>query len=154
MAVTRFSDPTLAELPFGVPVRDRLLDAARAGGYQVVGTSSETPSAADLAATVRATVRAATTDDVLIVHVLSHGRVHGRSVQVYGSDGRADSGTSLDAWVADATGDDEYEDPLRRPGGDGDSGPWVLSCWTSAVPVRRRGRTGSSTSPTTGGAPG
>lgn len=126
IAVSRFADPALAELPFAEWVRGRLVAAAEACGYEAAEPPDE-PSAAMLGAWVREAVAGASPDDVLIVHVLSHGRAHGSSVQVYGSDGLANSGTSLDAWLADATGVDEHEDPLRRPGGEGgEVGPWIL----------------------------
>src|SRR5262249_35523627 len=125
IAVSHFAGPALADLPFAGSVRGDLLAAAEACGYEVVAAPDE-PSAAVLGATVTEVLAGAVADDALIVHVLSHGRAHGNSVQVYGCDGVANSGTSLDAWLADATGTDEHEDPFRRANGDSEAGPWIL----------------------------
>nr|BFE56576.1 hypothetical protein GCM10020063_011020 [Dactylosporangium thailandense] len=123
IAVSRFSGG-LDDLPFAAPAAASLTDAAAAHGYTTVSDGTD-PTAAELARTVLAALDGATGEDVLIVHVVSHGRAHGGSVQVYGSDGRANSGTSLDSWMADATGTDEHEDPWRRTDEAG-TRPWTL----------------------------
>nr|WP_231513923.1 hypothetical protein [Microbispora rosea] len=63
-------------------------------------------------------------DDMVIVHVLSHGEEGFGSVRVVGADGRSSSRSDLNSWLADASGLDEQEDDDATDGGLG--GPTVL----------------------------
>jgi WD40 repeat protein len=126
ISISRFATAGLAPLPFALAAGAELRRVAAAHGYEIIEPLVEEPSAAQLADAVRSAIEATGPGDQLIVHVLSHGREHAGSVQVYGSDGRAGAATGLDSWLADASGPDEGEDPLGRPEDASVAGPWFL----------------------------
>lgn len=126
IAIDRFGGH-YADLDFAPALRDRLTEVfAERFGYAVDPRSrSSALTAAQVGELVHGHLTDRPRDDVLIVHVLSHGDERNDAIRVVGADGRASSRTSLDGWLQDASPDDEREE-VR---GDGDAparGPWTL----------------------------
>src|SRR5690242_18882285 len=99
-------------LPFAPGRRDALLVALERHGYTAVEVSTaEKLTAKRIRKAVRKTREKALPDDILIVHVLSHGvAAPNGSVQVVGADGKSDSSIDLFDWLSDTTGVGERED--------------------------------------------
>nr|WP_157527640.1 AAA family ATPase [Kibdelosporangium sp. MJ126-NF4]CEL15647.1 hypothetical protein [Kibdelosporangium sp. MJ126-NF4]CTQ90314.1 hypothetical protein [Kibdelosporangium sp. MJ126-NF4] len=89
-------DPT--PLPFAPQAVDEMRSALKAVGYSLLPTSDE-PVAASLGESVRQAVCGP--HDALIVHVLSHGYLSGRTGSLYalGSDGRHHPDTAVEGWL-------------------------------------------------------
>jgi WD40 repeat protein len=110
-------------LHFAPTRRDALLAALARHGYTAVAMpTAEKLTAKRIGKLVQKTRERARPDDILIVHVLSHGvAAPNGSVQVVGTDGKSGSGTDLFSWLSDATSTGEREDAdeeewAERPG--------------------------------------
>lgn len=117
---TRFGDPPDAyygALPFALPYAEELANGLAAFGYRDVERLVDLPSD-ELGRRVERFLDARGADDVVIVHVISHGTLHERTgrLQVVGADGRGSSHTDVENWVT-AT-----EERVH----DGSTGPRVL----------------------------
>jgi WD40 repeat protein len=114
---------------FGGSFADQPLEFAPELGRGLVATLSQhgyvaQPSnghvdldARQLGEVVTEAIQTAEPDDLLIVHILGHGKLHRGRVVIVGADGEAPASTSVDNWILDATGDDEDEDHERHAGG-------------------------------------
>lgn len=94
-------------------------------GYRHVAVTGE-PTAATIGDLVRRTLRDAIQagpDEIVIVHVLSHGDDHLDDVRVVGADGISDQDTSVDGWLRRASVDGRSETATLPTGS---AGPWVL----------------------------
>ncbi|MGW9211314.1 AAA family ATPase [Embleya sp. NPDC055664] len=111
IAIPDFADGGFAPLRFADDRRQAVIAAFAGHGYEVV----EVPPVANLTARrigdlVESALEESTAEDLLVVHVLSHGTSRSRSVQVVGSDGRSTSRSDLNSWMTDASGAGRAED--------------------------------------------
>ncbi|WP_214111026.1 AAA family ATPase [Acrocarpospora catenulata] len=99
IAVTGFTGERWPPLPFAPHAREAV-SALRALGYRTVPHIRENLTSAELGALVRNEVRAGGPDDVLLVHVLTHGQVVNQStLYALGSDARRDPDADVETWI-------------------------------------------------------
>ena len=97
------SEPDLgapSPLPFAVD-RTRALRQVLVGlGYQMQPQGAQSPSAEVLGQQVSSTITAAASDDIVVVHVLSHGHLgESGGVYVVGADGRTHALSDVEHWL-------------------------------------------------------
>ena len=102
-------------LPFAQPLSERLVEQLRRFHY-VDQAALHCPPAEELGSAVKQLLKASATDDVVIVHVLSHGFVDSktRKLRVVGGDGVHIGDTEVERWLTDLEG--ASGDPARASG--------------------------------------
>ncbi|WP_043726293.1 caspase family protein [Kutzneria sp. 744] len=91
----------LAALDFAAELVTQVATALRKVDYEVTEIAADTLDAEQLGARIQAALKACTADDLLIVHVLSHGELGDGDSTVYvlGSDGIKNPVLDVDQWL-------------------------------------------------------
>ena len=99
---TAGSQPSLDDLPVPSELAEDLSETLRSLGYDTVTLGADPLPSKDLGQTVREQWEQAGADDLLIVHVLSHGHAADGDATVYvlGSDGTIDENADVAHWLA------------------------------------------------------
>jgi hypothetical protein len=99
IGVTGFADG-LPDLDFSAKLVPRVSTVLAELGYDLTELVSRNVTSAQIGAKFGEVLASTGSDDVLVVHVLSHGEIGGDTVYVLGSDGTSDPTANIGHWMS------------------------------------------------------